>query len=293
MRPVNIPTPRDPAPSRLAYRFQRIWLTPLFRALLRTGIPAFSVALMVGWWVTREETVERLSLWVMDVRSSIQERPEFQVRLMELKGATDEVAEDIREILPVDFPISSFDLNLAQMRETVSGLDAVAEVSLRLKAGGILEMTIRERLPVVVWQGLDGLELLDGNGKRVSSLGSRMDRPDLPLIGGEAAHEAVPEALRLLGLSRPIGNLVIGLNRIGARRWDVVLASGQVIMLPELQPELALERVIAMDEAEDVFNRDVIAVDMRNPTRPTLRMSPPALEELRRVRALKTKGLSE
>jgi cell division protein FtsQ len=33
---------RDPAPSRLTYRVQRLWLTPLFRALLRSGCPPSS-----------------------------------------------------------------------------------------------------------------------------------------------------------------------------------------------------------------------------------------------------------
>ena len=51
-----------------------------------------------------------------DVRRTLQERPEFMVEMMAIDGASQEVSDDIREILPLDFPISSFDLNLEDMR---------------------------------------------------------------------------------------------------------------------------------------------------------------------------------
>ncbi|KGB80461.1 hypothetical protein JT55_18935 [Rhodovulum sp. NI22] len=75
---------------------------------------------------------------------------------------------------------------------------------------------------------------------------------------------------------------------MGERRWDVVLDRDQRILLPERGAVEALERVIALDQAEDMLERDLMAVDMRNADRPTLRMSPEAVEELRRVKTLET-----
>ncbi len=37
--PQDLPRARDPAPSRLRYRWQRLWLTPAFRAGVRLGLP--------------------------------------------------------------------------------------------------------------------------------------------------------------------------------------------------------------------------------------------------------------
>jgi cell division protein FtsQ len=34
---------RDPAPTKMAYRMERLWLTPVFRALMRVGVPAFAI----------------------------------------------------------------------------------------------------------------------------------------------------------------------------------------------------------------------------------------------------------
>ncbi|MFD2844725.1 cell division protein FtsQ/DivIB [Paracoccus cavernae] len=55
-----------------------------------------------------------------------------------------------------------------------------------------------------------------------------------------------------------------GLERVGERRWDLVLDRGQRIMLPVDGPLPALERVIALDKAQDVLGRDVAVVDMRS-----------------------------
>ena len=52
MQPLTATKPaaprRDPAPSRWAYRMNRLWLTPLFRAALRVGLPAFLVIFIAG-----------------------------------------------------------------------------------------------------------------------------------------------------------------------------------------------------------------------------------------------------
>ena len=44
---------------------------------------------------------------------------------------------------------------------------------------------------------------------------------------------------------------------MGERRWDVVLDRDQRILLPETGPVPALERVIALDKAEHLLDRDI------------------------------------
>ena len=45
----RIPLRRDPAPSRWAYRMQRLWLTPMFRVLCRVGLPGVVLASVTGF----------------------------------------------------------------------------------------------------------------------------------------------------------------------------------------------------------------------------------------------------
>lgn len=278
----------DPAPSRWSYRWQRLWLTPVFRRVLRTGVPLALVTGMAGAWLADPVNRDALRLAVSDIIVSIEQRPEFMVKMMVIEGGSPEVADDLREILPVDFPVSSFDLDLTHMRSVALGLDAVSDASLRIRAGGVLELKITERIPAVVWRSRHGLELLDPEGARVSALAARTDRADLPVIAGDGADAAVPEALALLAAAKPIETRLRGLVRIGQRRWDVVLDRGQRILLPEANPVTALQRVIALDQARDLLARNVAAVDMRSPRRPTVRMNEEAASDLRRVKGLPT-----
>ncbi len=280
------PIPRDPAPSRLKYRMQRWLLTPSIRLALRAGVPFAIVFLLGSAFLASEQRRDALNLFVAEMRASIQERPEFMVNLMAIDGAGRNLSEDIREVLPVDFPISSFDLDLEQLRDLIIGLDPVKTASLRIRPGGILQVDVVERIPVVVWRTWDGVELLDETGAHVDELAFRSERADLPLIAGEGADAHVDEALALLVAAQPLGDRLRGLVRMGERRWDVVLDRDQRILLPEQAPVRALERVLALNAVQDLLERDVATVDLRLGQRATIRMSEAAIEEWWAIRKI-------
>lgn len=276
----------DPAPSRLKYRLERLMLTPVFRLVLRVGLPFAVTFGGASWWFSQPDNRDAFLGVIEEVRAEIENRPEFMVNLMAIDGASVSVAEDIREILPLDFPISSFDLELDQMREALVGLDPVKSASVRVTAGGILQIDVVERQPVLVWRHSDGLELVDDEGVLVRPVHSRASYSDLPLIAGGAADRAVPEALALLASMGPLTPRLRALLRVGERRWDVVLDRDQRLMLPETGAVQALERAIEMDHAFDMLDRDIVAVDLRLPHRPTVRLTENAVSELQRIRTI-------
>nr|WP_232825013.1 cell division protein FtsQ/DivIB [Primorskyibacter marinus] len=283
MQPVNRP---DPAPSRMRYRMQRLMLTPLFRVVLRVGLPMAAVLGAGGIYLADQDRREAIITTIQDYRRSFEERPEFMVKLMAIDGASNSVSEDIRDILPLDFPVSSFDLDLDAMRATVTGLDAVQSASLRVRQGGVLQVDVTERVPVMVWRTQDGLELLDADGVLVGPLLAREKRPDLPLIAGPGANKNVAEAQELVAAAGPLTSRLRGLVRVGERRWDMVLNRNQRILLPETDAVQALERVIAMHQAVDMLSRDLVTVDLRLSNRPTVRMTSVGVEELWRMKSL-------
>ena len=110
----------------------------------------------------------------------------------------------------------------------------------------------------------------------------------LPLVAGEGADRAMPEALALFDAAGPLLPRIRGLVRMGERRWDVVLDRDQRVMLPEENPVQALERLLALDHVQDIMNRDILTVDLRSDRRPTLRLTPNALAEMRRAQGIET-----
>ena len=282
----------DPAPSRLAYRLNRLWLSPLVRRLVKQVLPVTVTLAALAVWGTRPAQVAQLTGWADSLRASIEARPEFQVRQMAVTGASPVLADAIRDRLDMDFPVSWFDLDPDAIRAELVRLDAVADVSVALELGGALRVAVTQREPAVVWRRVSGLELLDATGHRVAFIDRRDGRADLPLVTGHGADSAVPEALALMAAAAPLGARVVALTRQGERRWDVVLKDGPVIQLPETGARAALDRVLGMDAAMDLLARDVRAVDLRNPDRPTLRLGPAAVDYLATTRAF-TEGLKQ
>ncbi len=269
----------DPAPSRLSYRLQRWMLTPGIRRGLKIGLPVLAVVGAIGGYFAAEDRREAVVAYIADIKTSIQERPEFMVNLMAIDGAGTGLSEDIREVVPLDFPLSSWDLDVEQIRDTITGLDPVKSATVRIRPGGILQVNVVERQPVIVWRTRNGIEVLDETGAHVERIAARADHAALPLIAGKGADRHVPEALQILTTARSLGERVRGLVRIGERRWDLVLDRGQRIMLPTERPVRALERVLAVNEVQDLLERDVAVVDMRLGQRPTIRMSKTASED--------------
>ena len=110
------------------------------------------------------------------------------------------------------------------------------------------------------------------------------------LFRSEGADAHVAEARALLSAAQPLNDRLRGLVRVGMRRWDLVLDRDQRILLPPQDPVRALHRVIALDGAQDMLERDVAVVDMRLGARPTLRMTEAAIQDWWQIRQINESG---
>lgn len=283
----QVGTRPDPAPSRWSYRMQRVLLTPMYRRILRYGVPLALIGGVAAWYLTDPAVQQRITLTIADIRHQIQTRPEFMVKLMSVNGASERVAEEVREVFTYTLPASSFDMDLDALRVAVEQLPAVASAAVRVRQGGVLEIRVSERQPAALIRVPKGLMVVDGEGVALDAVASRVERPDLPVLTGAGAAEAVGEALAIGAAAAPLKGRLRGLVRMGERRWDLVLDRDQRILLPSADPVRALERVIVLNEAQDMLERDIAVVDMRLADRPTLRMNESATGEWWRAKNMK------
>ena len=281
---------RDPAPSRFKYRLERMWLTPLYRRVVRVGVPAFVAAMVVGIWLSDPDRRVALTDGVDTLIDKIQSRDEFMVTTMQVEGASPVVDKALRAMLPVELPASSFDIDLTALRLQVMQLDAVESIDLRIKPGGVLSAVVVERKPALLWRHARGIEILDAGGHRVASVTGREVRPDLALIAGEGADLVADQALALIDAAGPILPRLRGLVWRGERRWDVVLDHGQRIQLPEQGAVTAMEAVIGLDRSQDLLGRDISVIDLRDPSRPVARLGIDAQNTIRAARGLALLG---
>ncbi|MHA3914502.1 cell division protein FtsQ/DivIB [Halovulum sp. GXIMD14793] len=280
MLPVKV-TPPDPAPSRIKYRLERLWMRPVVQRLVRVYLPAIALGVGVALAGTHPTVQDTAQGYIAAFRKELATRPELMVTSVEITGAGSALEQRIAETLDVSLPLSALKMDLGAMRTRVQALDPVMDARLRVTEAGLLKVSVTERIPSVVWRNADGLMLIDDTGAPVDRIADRADYKDLPLIAGQGAADAVDEALRLLKVAQPIAPRVRGLVRVGERRWDLVLDKGLMVRLPENGAEAALSRVLALQFAEDVLDRDVAIIDMRDARRPLLRLNESALQTLR------------
>lgn len=262
---------RDPAPSRLGYKFSRWMLSPFVKKSVFFGMPLIILLLPVFIFLKDQNNKNLVEEIVLDFYRKIIERPEFMLSALSIQGSSDSLNAEIREILGLNFPISSFDLDLADLRNRVLSLPPVETAEVRLEGGSILHVKVKEKVPALLLKDDTGIHVLNKNGDYIRPLLSSEYGSKLPVITGEGAQKAAAEAFILFSALYDKLDEVRGLVLVGGRRWNIVLKSGQVIMLPEKKSEQAVQKILILDKAEKILSRDIAVFDFRLPYRITLR----------------------
>ncbi len=263
---------RDPAPSRLRYKFSRWMLSPLIKKALIYGLPLVFLGVPILIYFQDQKNRDQLEELALDLYRTVIERPEFMLDALSIEGASDSLNAEIRDVLGLHFPVSSFDLDLADLRKRVLALPPVELAEARIKGGGILHIKVNEKIPALLLKEKFGFTLLSKQGEFIRSVSTREYFSDLPVITGEGAENAAAQATAIFKAIYGKLNEVRGLVFVGQRRWNLIMKSGQVVMLPEQNPEQAIQKILILDKAEQIFSRNIAVFDFRLPSRITLRI---------------------
>ena len=203
------------------------------------------------------------------------------IKVAAIDGASDELANEIREIIPLDFPVSYFDLDIKYLHKVVNDIPAVASASIKITVSGVLQIEVLERTPAFIWRKKNLLSVLDVNGNFIRLASSRLDYPELPLIIGEAANLAVSEVSSLIKDNQKFLDQVRAFIRVGERRWDLILDNNLRIMLPQREFLAAFDRMMLMNDSGSLFSGHLSSIDMRLIDRPTVRLRRVSMDTLR------------
>lgn len=159
------------------------------------------------------------------------------------------------------------------VRARLEALAWVERASVQRRFPGHVHLVIEERAPFALWQNHGRFAVIDRAGRVI--LRDTVARfASLPLVVGEGA---APEAATLLGVLAEypeVRRRATAAVRVNGRRWNLRLASGADVLLPEGHEAAALERLVALHRETQVLDRQLVAVDLRLPDRMVLRPVP-------------------
>ena len=271
----------DPAPSRVAYRIMRLLLIPRLRLIFTLGFPSLLIFCATLGLFININVWENISAIKKDLKLAFVERPEFMIKVASIDGSSDELANEIREILPLDFPVSYFDLDIKYLHKVVNEIPAVASAAIKISAGGVLQINIAEKSPAFIWRKDNVMSVIDETGSFIRIANSRVDYPKLPLVVGEAADLAVSEISSLMQANEYFKDHVRAFIRVGERRWDLILENNVRIMLPQREFLAAFDRLMLMNEAGQLLSGRLSNIDMRLVVRPTVRVDTVSVDPLK------------
>ena len=271
----------DPAPSRIAYRIMRLMLIPRLRLIFTLGFPSLLIFCATLGLFININVWENISAIKKDLKLAFVERPEFMIKVASIDGSSDELANEIREILPLDFPVSYFDLDIKYLHKVVNEIPAVASAAIKISVGGVLQINVTEKSPAFIWRKDNVMSVIDETGSFIRIANSRVDYPKLPLVVGEAANLVVSEISSLMQANEYFKDHVRAFIRVGERRWDLILENNVRIMLPQREFLAAFDRLMLMNQAGSLLSGRLSNIDMRLVIRPTVRLDTVSVDPLK------------
>lgn len=157
-------------------------------------------------------------------------------------------------------------VDLQAIRKKLLEIGWVADAQVSRRLPNKLVVNIIEREPAAVWQNNGQLSLIDGQGKVLDRV-SPDAIPPLPRIVGAQANLQAPAFRDLLNAAPALRPLVRTATWVGNRRWDLILASGETLVLPEEDPAKALMRFAALDGAQSLLGKGWVRFDLRDSAR--------------------------
>ncbi len=185
---------------------------------------------------------------------------------------------ELKSALDVQKGESIFIYDIAEMRERLSKLPWVKSAIVERRLPDTIYVRLDERTPVALYQKENKISLVDAEGFILTDKNLELFR-NLIVITGENAPQNAPELIGLINAEPNLKERIEIARWIGNRRWDINLKNGITLRLPEEDTGLAIKRLIDAQKSEQVMDRHLEAIDLRDPMRIVVQTAPGAAQK--------------
>ncbi|HEY7687522.1 MAG TPA: cell division protein FtsQ/DivIB [Dongiaceae bacterium] len=249
-----------------------------WRLALQLGGGALALALLGGGiaWMSVSGFAARQAEAVGNGLVAVSAEAGFVVNRVLADGRNQTSSAEILRALDVNigFPIFGIDLDAARKR--VAALPWVESVTIERRLPDLLYIRITEAEPMALWQHDRQLRLLSRKGAVIAEP-QPLRFAKLPLVVGAGAPEHTAELLAMLATQPELQAQVKAAVRVGERRWNLRLANGCDVKLPEERPAAAWAELARLEREFGILERDLSVIDLRVPAQLLVRLAPTAV----------------
>jgi cell division protein FtsQ len=225
---------------------------------------ALGVLAVLGsaWWAWTAGLPHRLARQSVD--AAIADTAGFGLTVNEVFviGRRETPREHLLQALGAERGTAILALDIDAARERLLALPWIAEASVERLLPDMIVVRITERRPLALWQNQGQFALIDAEGEVIQR--RDLDRfADLLVVVGEDAAKEADALVALLKRQPALANQVKAAVRVGGRRWNLRLANGIDIRLPEEGVEGAWARLAEFERVHQVLKRDIEVLGLR------------------------------
>ncbi|HSZ75367.1 MAG TPA: FtsQ-type POTRA domain-containing protein [Rhizomicrobium sp.] len=189
----------------------------------------------------------------------------FGISQVHIAGNARTKPDEIAAVLGLAPGQSIFGADVHAARERLMQLPWVADADVRRRFPDDISVSVVEKMPFALWQAPNGLYVIERSGGVITNKGVD-EFSKLPHFVGLGAPEAGAELIDALAPHRAVAARVRAMERVGERRWNLILDDGVVVKLPEKdwQQEIATLEHLIVDNG--ILERDISEIDLRSKT---------------------------
>jgi cell division protein FtsQ len=264
---------RGPPREGFVARWKGAMRSTARRMLLWTGLLAgFFLAVVIAGLFTGGHVSAAID-GAHERANALMAQAGLTVQSVTLDGRAETAQKEIVRMLGINRGDLMLYVDVDEARARLEALPWVKSAEVRRVWPNRIRVHIVERRPVALWQ-MDGtVAVIDAEGKPI--VGEDPARfAELPLVVGKGAEKSVSALLALVATQPNLKFRVKAAVRVGERRWNLRLANGVEVRLPEEGAEAALAELVRLDREENVLARDIKAIDLRFPDRFIVKLPP-------------------
>ena len=253
--PVPVRTPRQ----RLVNRFARAWVLHS-RAIRRTGLV---VALLAAGTMLYEarEPLGTFAATLGHLTQGELAGAGLAIGEISISGQSLTADQAIFDALGIQPHTSTLAFDVAEARQRIAGLPAIASVSVRKTLPGDVEVVVTEKTPIARWR-VDGITfLIDAAGTQIGEDAGAYG--GLPLVIGDGAADDAQVMIHALNAYPQLKEGLVAISRIADRRWDLIYDTALRVQLPEQGVAQALRKLVAYQTDYQLLDRDLSVIDLR------------------------------
>ena len=163
-------------------------------------------------------------------------------------------------------------LNAQDVRAKLMALPLVADAAVRKLYPSRVSIVVTERRPFALWQKDGRVDVVSADGAAISALADGRFA-NLPFVVGDGANARLDEYAAMLDAAGDFKTRIKAGVLVSNRRWDLTTTDGVVVRLPEENPIAAIASVARLARDQRLFDKDIVALDMRVPGRLIVRLS--------------------